>query len=689
MHRTGARRVKSRLVLTSYPHVWLLASQALAISVVSVAQPATSVAASLDDLPAGHWYEVPNSRLETVFPNPTPPGISGPASVMDAWSGGAYDSVRDRLIVWGGGHCDYAGNELYTFDVATESWARVTEPSSPVVEGVSHYPDGNPSSRHTYDTLTFLPQTGEFVSVSAAGYFCGQSGSYTRATDIFNFALNRWERGANFPSVGGSTGAVSAYDPVTGHVWFHGTYGSGRLAEYDPDADSWTAHGSSIYLEIDGVAAIDSNRHQMLLVGGYGNQNRAFLWDLDNPGRGYTEPPTFGADALESEQGIGLEYDPVSDLYVAWNGGSDVFTLNPETWEWRRVSPANTNTVQGPTRTRNGTYGRFRYMPSKNAFIVVSHTDDNVYYYRLSEGAGQPAPAPVPSIEFSASPDTVSSGGSATLAWTTGDATSCTASGDWSGDKSVSANGEEYTESVGPITQTSAYTLECAGPGGSATESVTVTVQSAQPSPTVELTASATTLAAGSSVNLDWSSTDTDMCTASGGWTGSKPTAGNESVGPIDASTNFLLSCSGPGGSDQASVFVNVESASDDSPALEFNSDVTEVDAGGSATLSWESSNSTTCQASGAWAGAKPVNGSETIGPINTDSTFSQTCTSGGVAVSKSVTVRVRAATPSTPPPAPDRSNSESGGGSLSWLLALMLLARAIVGRPLAHRVEA
>jgi hypothetical protein len=38
---------------------------------------------------------------------------------MAAWGGGAHDTKRDRLIVWGGGHGDYGGNELYAFDVNT------------------------------------------------------------------------------------------------------------------------------------------------------------------------------------------------------------------------------------------------------------------------------------------------------------------------------------------------------------------------------------------------------------------------------------------------------------------------------------------------------------------------------------------------------------------------------------------
>ncbi|MDE2150334.1 MAG: hypothetical protein KGJ55_11020 [Gammaproteobacteria bacterium] len=41
----------------------------------------------------------------------------------------------------------------------------------------------------------------------------------------------------------------------------------------------------------------------------------------------------------------------------------------------------------------------------------------------------------------------------------------------------------------------------------------------------------------------------------------------------------------------------------------------TSIVAGGSSTLTWSSSNATSCSASGAWSGAEPVSGSQTVSP--------------------------------------------------------------------------
>ncbi len=79
---------------------------------------------------------------------------------ITAWSGAALDTNADRLLVWGGGHADYSGNEVYAFDLRTLRWTRLTEPSA-VDRSRGHYADGNPRSRHTYDYIEFVRrQTG-------------------------------------------------------------------------------------------------------------------------------------------------------------------------------------------------------------------------------------------------------------------------------------------------------------------------------------------------------------------------------------------------------------------------------------------------------------------------------------------------------------------------------------------------
>ena len=76
-----------------------------------------------------------------------------------------------------------------------------------------------------------------------------------------------------------------------------------------------------------------------------------------------------------------------------------------------------------------------------------------------------------PSIFLSASPTSVSSGGTALLIWSATSASSCTASGGWTGDQPSSGSA-----STGSLSGTTSYTLSCIGPGGSASRSVKVSV---------------------------------------------------------------------------------------------------------------------------------------------------------------------------------------------------------------------
>jgi hypothetical protein len=85
-----------------------------------------------------------------------------------------------------------------------------------------------------------------------------------------------------------------------------------------------------------------------------------------------------------------------------------------------------------------------------------------------------------------------------------------------------------------------------------------INVAATPPVPGVVLGSSATSVQAGGSLTLTWSSTNATSCTASGAWTGSRATSGSESVGPLTANSTFTLSCTGPGGSHDASVDVTI-----------------------------------------------------------------------------------------------------------------------------------
>ena len=381
----------------------------LSLILVLTGNPKANAAGPIDNLKPGEWHQVPNSELRPVAPDPPPPGFTGPQAVISAWSGGAYDSNRDRLIVWGGGHADYGGNELYVFDINSFSWSRIWGPSpniSPVGGSCSEtYSDGNPSSRHTYDGLEYIPSIDRFWAHGGSLY-CG-NGGFGNGTWTFNFTALSWERKEDSLATYAST-PFSAYDPVTGHVFVQ-RYAD--FLEYDPLSDTWTKRGR-FPAGIGGrrVATIDPIRRKFLIIG----EGQVLAFDLTNPQIHNPVALTTTGDTAPLNGSYpanypGVDYDPVTDQMVAWIGGADVYTLDMDTLVWTKRSPASTNTVIPTASASKGTHGRFRYIPSKNAFIVVNNIDQDVYFYKLSADApSSDATAPTVSITSPASGATVS-----------------------------------------------------------------------------------------------------------------------------------------------------------------------------------------------------------------------------------------------------------------------------------------
>jgi hypothetical protein len=76
--------------------------------------------------------------------------------------------------------------------------------------------------------------------------------------------------------------------------------------------------------------------------------------------------------------------------------------------------------------------------------------------------------------------------------------------------------------------------------------------------PTVDLQASPAQVVAGQKVTLQWNASDAQSCTASGGWVGTQPTSGVQSINSPQTNTSYTLTCTGQGGSTAQSASVAV-----------------------------------------------------------------------------------------------------------------------------------
>jgi hypothetical protein len=104
-------------------------------------------------------------------------------------------------------------------------------------------------------------------------------------------------------------------------------------------------------------------------------------------------------------------------------------------------------------------------------------------------------------------------------------------------------------------------------------------------------------------------------------------------------------------------------------PAVTLTASPASIASGDSSVLSWSSTGATGCAASEAWSGTKAITGTQTVGPLTTDSKFTLSCTGPGGTRAADVTVRIKG------------QNGSGGGGSsdgaiLGFLAALAALAR-------------
>jgi hypothetical protein len=330
------------------------------------------------------WYELPETQLAPHCPSdPAIQGTSGCKSVIEAWNGGIADTKRNRLIIWGGGHNDYFGNEVYALDLNNLTMSRLNDPS-PVTNLAScpeAYSDGRPSSRHTYNGLAYMSRLDKMFIYGGGKSDCGflSTGTWTLDVDRLQWASMDPHDGdtpANTP------GVVADYDPNSGVVFLSDRT---NFLRYDPVKNTYTRLHSLPDVDYHLTGVIDSGRKLFFMMGGPGQ-----LWVIDiKPGSKYAPQDwshaTHGCDALSKAPYPGLAYVPERQVIVGWAGGDTVYVFNPDT---KTCTSETYPGGPGPAQP-NGTLGRFRYFPALGVFSIVNDWKQNAFTLRLSSSAGR------------------------------------------------------------------------------------------------------------------------------------------------------------------------------------------------------------------------------------------------------------------------------------------------------------
>lgn len=344
----------------------------------------------LTAMPVGAWSEKVGTKLSDINPrydaalNPDYPAappwnaVSGQSAVINSWSGAIWHEADKELLLLGGGHNDYAGNEAYGWGEAGNFWRR-NNPTGAIgntgtlndgLESSAVYFDGQPRSYHTYNNFALRNGVRWFFGGSA--YSSGNP--YSRPWK-WNGTTRLWDMDANI-SVEANYGSV-CHDTLRDVFWISKT-GTHQPKKYNPITKTVT--GTSGWANTTGYCKTFYHAAFDALIYFVGNGIFTYACSGTTDTVAITTSGTAPAYSLAA---AGIEWDGTK--FLTWNGGSSIFTLTPPatiggTWVWSEITL--TGTPSSPDT--NGTYGRFWYSPGWKCCGVVNAVNQNMWIARLA-----------------------------------------------------------------------------------------------------------------------------------------------------------------------------------------------------------------------------------------------------------------------------------------------------------------
>lgn len=406
----------------------------------------------LENMDDGNWEKVNlNLYSDTWAPKDQRPLKGGksnprPNKIIRAWSGFAWDSKRGDLIIYGGGHANYSGNDVYRWRGTTQLWERASLPSEIMQDDLGNWMaidgvDAAPASAHTYDNNIYLPIVDRFLVFGGAAYNNGNNykrqvdSNTDRSTGPYLFDPSK----ADANKVGGTTGShVQREAPfpevIGGNMWenrdiyinipgnppipknyIHGATGylqengkdvvyvsaregSSRLGLYkyvindinDPTLDTIEKVGRFSGINNQGPGAYDPVRKQFIKAGRHG----LGYWNLNTPGPlnndvVFTPFELTGELDLSLMRDYGLDYNPLADNFAIWNGTGAVWiltpppTVSPDGWILAKQPVPTSITPPIGSEGKNGILGKWKFISNFGAFIALENIDEgNIWLYK-------------------------------------------------------------------------------------------------------------------------------------------------------------------------------------------------------------------------------------------------------------------------------------------------------------------
>jgi hypothetical protein len=384
-------------------------------------------------LPAGTALSNSGACPPNYFQGDSFPFATDCQNVIRAWSGAIADTNSNRMLIWGGGHLNYYGNEIYSLNLSQNpvTLTRIKDPTVPTnysnqancVEGIpASDPTLAPNSRESYGGLAFIANADAMFTFGGSLACANGWGSYDTWTipigSLSNSTLWAFEQltiQGTPPSMSDPDaspyGPIASYDPNSGLVFVSD---GGALFTYDYSTNTYNqitptgGFSHSIYL----MGAVDPVRKLFIALGNCPGGACAlgdgvFVADISNPASTTLQDWTAatmadsncaeflggGTSNIDSDAAYpGFVFDPVAEDFVGWpSGGNSIYILTPDTVNQQFTcqkmtfpgGPPNSAHDTNSPNTTHGTYGRFNYFPASDAFVLVNDWNIPAYILRL------------------------------------------------------------------------------------------------------------------------------------------------------------------------------------------------------------------------------------------------------------------------------------------------------------------
>ena len=316
------------------------------------------------------WRNITPGWTELVMSGAKPP------HGMLAYSGMALDSDNGKLYIFGGGHQDGAGEDVWDIDLEQRtSWNQHYTPwigNNIALEIAQSYVDNDnypgalmvggvptrPIARHTYKSVHWVYSLGKMVAGGGSLYsgtgsdylwFDGTNGAWWGVPDDYwqySPGPKTWEymgsRRTDAAYV--VTGSQHLYSRQHDRIFAPSVNGNNSLnmTEWNPQTNEWTllpgfVAGSSV---TDSIFALDSDRGKIIVltINNYAH-TPAQMFEYDIAGNSWEEISFSGASPTVFDTGSGMIYSPVSKkMYLLLNGAQTLRIFDVATHVWSEVA---------------------------------------------------------------------------------------------------------------------------------------------------------------------------------------------------------------------------------------------------------------------------------------------------------------------------------------------------------------